>query len=319
MATLPQPVTNTALLNQLGLPAILSAQISMQLMEKLDVLPLVALRGDAARSGSNVIRVRYAGGIGWAAPLQAMASDTDAPPEASPVAGYTSVTIAPFGLQMTQSFLSSVIADPAAAQAMSLEAFARMAGESWLAMARAQTCVVGAAFATAIGSSATTLSVDNVLALIAAIESQAGAVDVPMAPVMLAPTQLTQLRASVRSEPAFQNSAGDLNAPQAATRRLSLAGLDFIATNDVTTSGGAYQGFAFHRGGIGYGTASTTPENLPIPSGADPLYVPDFGLVTFRQLNQNGQQVLGQSTMAYVGFAAGDSTVYFQRRLISAV
>jgi hypothetical protein len=100
---------------------------------------------------------------------------------------------------------------------------------------------------------------------------------------------------------------------------MRFAGLDFIATNSVTTSGGAYKGFAFGEGGIGYGVAGATPANLPIPAGADAMYVPEFGLVIYKRLNGLGQQVLGVVGLAFVGFAAGDSTVYFQRGVDSAV
>jgi hypothetical protein len=75
----------------------------------------------------------------------------------------------------------------------------------------------------------------------------------------------------------------------------------------------------FGEGGVGYGVAGATPANLPMPSGADGVYIPEFGIVMFKRLDRLGQQVLGMSALAYVGYAAGDSSVYFQRGLDSAV
>jgi hypothetical protein len=320
MATLPVPLTNTTVQAQLGLAAQLVPGVTMQLADRLDVVApgIVRLVVDMAGTGSNVGRVRYAGGLGFQAPLQALASDTDAPPDATPAAGYTSITLAPFGLGMSQSFMSRVLADSGASEAMSLEAFARQVPDSWAAMARAQTCTVGAAFATRIGSSSVPMSVDLALSLIAALESTDGGVDMPLAPVMLHPTQLEQLRASARSEPAFQAELAAFEASQQASRRMRLAGLDFAATSSVTTSGGAYKGFAFHQGGIGYGVAGATPANLPIPQGSNPVYIPEFGLVMYERLNALGQQLLGINALAFVGFAAGDASVYFLRGFDSA-
>lgn len=321
MPTLPVPVTNSALQAQLGLAATLVPGVKMQLADQLDVVApgIVRLMVDLAGSGSNVGRVRFAGGLGWQAPLVALASDTDAPPDATPAAGYTTVTLAPYGLGMSQSFMSRVLADAAAAESMSVEAFMAQIPASWASMARDATCTIGAAFATRLGSSSVSMSVDLALSLIAARESVNGATDQMLSPVMLHSAQMSQLRASARSEPAFQAEFRAFEESQQGTRRMRFAGLDFIATNSVTTSGGAYKGFAFGEGGIGYGVAGATPANLPIPAGADAMYVPEFGLVIYKRLNGLGQQVLGVVGLAFVGFAAGDSTVYFQRGFDSAV
>lgn len=320
MPTLPVPATNSSLQAQLGLAATLVPGVKMQLADRLDVVApgIVRLEVDLAGSGSNVGRVRYAGGFGYQAPLVALASDTDAPPDATPAAGYTTITLAPYGLGMSQSFMSRVLADAAAAESMSVEAFLQQVPDSWARMARDATCTIGAAFGTRLGSSAVSMSVDLALALVAARESVDGATDQPLAPVMLHPTQMSQLRASARSEPAFQAELAAFEQAQTGSRRMRLAGIDYIATSSVTSSGGAYKGFAFGEGGIGYGVAGATPTNLPIPAGAEGLYIPEFGLMMFKRLDRLGQQVLGVAAFAFVGFAAGDSSVHFLRGMDSA-
>lgn len=321
MATLPVPLTNATVQAQLGLPATLVPSVLRQLADRLDVLApgIVRLLVDMAGTGSNVGRVRYAGGFGFQAPLQALASDTDAPPDATPVAGYTTVTLAPYGLGMSESFMQRILADASAVGEMSIESFMAQVPDSFARTSRDATCTIGAAFGTRLGSSSVSMSVDLALALVAARESVDGATDQMLAPAMLHPTQMSQLRASARSEPAFQAEVAAFENSQTGNRRMRIAGIDYLATSSVSTSGGAYKGFVFGEGGVGYGVAGATPNNLPIPSGADAVYLPQFGLVILKRLDRLGQQVLGVSALAYVGYAAGDSSVYFQRGLDSAV
>ena len=92
-------------------------------------------------------------------------------------------------------------------------------------------------------------------------------------------------------------------------------GMTIVGTGDVQQSGGAYQGFAFQRGGIGYGCASTSPLNLA--AAVNPVYVDEYGLVVYDVLNGQNQQTSQVNAIAFKGFALGSTDVFFQRRVLS--
>ena len=89
-------------------------------------------------------------------------------------------------------------------------------------------------------------------------------------------------------------------------------GMTVVGTGDVQQSGGAYQGFAFQRGGIGYGAASTSP--LALGPTVNPVYVDEYGLVVYDVLNGQNQQTNQVNAIAFMGFALGSTDVFFQRR-----
>ena len=136
---------------------------------------------------------------------------------------------------------------------------------------------------------------------------------------MLDPQQIEEAKASARSEPAFQGDLAGFTSVQGVAGRiydnfLGL-GMTVVGTGDVQQSGGAYQGFAFQRGGIGYGAASTSPLNLG-PT-VNPVYVDEYGLVVYDVLNGQNQQTNQVNAIAFMGFALGSTDVFFQRRVLS--
>lgn len=321
MASLPQPVSAAARNAQLGQSFILAQQIQMELADALDVtaLGVVPLVGDLAGSGSDVIRVRHVGGVGWNAPLQALAGETDTPPMASPTAGYSSLTIAQYGLASSETFFARITGDQASRDMQSTDAFRARAVDSFKRMFRQKVCEVGATFSSTVGSAATTLSVDNLIAMATAYNTTDGAENAGPLTLMLDPTPIEQSKASARSEPAFQGDMSGFTMVQGISGRIYQdylgLGMTVVGTSDVETSGGAFQGFAFQPGGIGFGKASTSPLNLDDMLNA--VYADDFGLVVFNTSASVDQQTLKTVILAYVGFAKGDSSVTFQRRLLS--
>ncbi len=321
MASLTQPLDSASSTAQLGLSHIVAEEIRMELAEKLNVyqLGVVPLVGDFAGAGTTTIRVTHVGGIGWDAKMVSMPTETSAPTMANPTAGYTSLTLGRFGLGLSESFQNRLVSQPNVRAAMGAEAFRAMAANTWFASFREQVCVTGATISASVGASGTTLSVDNLIALATAYNTTDGAEDGGPPVVMLHPTQIEEAKASARSEPAFQGDMSGFTSVQGVSGRvyenfLGL-GMTVVGTGDVQTSGGAYQGFAFQRGGIGYGVSSTSP--LQLDPGLNPVYVDEYGLVVYDVQNGLNQQTNQCNAIAFMGFALGSTDVFFQRRVIS--
>ncbi len=259
------------------------------------------------------------GGIGWDAKMVSMPTETSAPTMANPTAGYSAVTLGRFGLGFSETFQNRIVSQPNVRAAMGGEAFRSQAANTWFATFREQVCVTGATITASVGSAATTLSVDNLIALATAFNTTDGAEDGGSPVVMLDPQQIEEAKASARSEPAFQGDLAGFTSVQGVAGRiydnfLGL-GMTVVGTGDVQQSGGAYQGFAFQRGGIGYGAASTSP--LALGPTVNPVYVDEYGLVVYDVLNGQNQQTNQVNAIAFMGFALGSTDVFFQRRVLS--
>lgn len=322
MASLPQPVTAAARNAQLGQSFILAEQIQMELADRLDLIALgvVPAVGDLAGTGSTVIRVRHVGGVGYNAPLQSLAGETSSVPDASPTAGYTAISLGHFGLGSSETMLGRITADPATRQmGVSNEAFRNRAVGSYKRMFRKQVCATGAGIATSVGDVGTAMDVDRLIALATAYNTTDGAADAGPVTVMLDPTPIEEAKASARSEAAFQSQVEGFTMVQGLSGRVydNFLGLNMrvVGTSDVTQSGGGYNGFAFQPGGIAFAKASTSP--LDLSRMLDAVYADDFGLVVYNTPTSLDQQTMKTVVLAYVGFALGDSSVTFQRKVLS--
>lgn len=321
MASLNQPLDSASSTAQLGLSYIVAEEIRMELAEKLNVyqLGVVPLVGNFAGAGTTTIRVTHVGGIGWDAKMVSMPTETSAPTMANPTAGYTTLTLGRYGLGFSETFQNRIVSQPNVRAAMGGDAYRAMAADMWFATFRERVCVTGATISGSVGSASTTLSVDNLIALATAFNTTDGAEDGGAPVVMLDPQQIEEAKASARSEPAFQGDLAGFTSVQGVAGRiydnfLGL-GMTVVGTGDTQQSGGAYQGFAFQRGGIGYGVASTSP--LQLNAGSSPVYVDEYGLVVYDVDNGLNQQTAQVNAIAFMGFALGSSDVYFQKRVLS--
>ncbi len=209
--------------------------------------------------------------------------------------------------------------------AISLDRLKAMVPDSWLRTYRDRVAVAGSGITTAVGSAATTLSVDDHLDLATAYRTTLGG-RIPTA--MVDPQQFDELARSYRSEPAFTNSAGEFAAilglqaggPDAATVRqvhpnFAGMGVDLALTDSVVQSGGAYQGFAFSPGGIGWAVANTSPIRPSNAMGA--VYVPQFGLFIEELADKGGQTVRQYRATTFFGVALASERTHVLRRFIS--
>ena len=319
MATIASPFRHADTESDFGYASVILAErLRMGLADALNPLDLsaVAYMGDLGGSGSDTVRVPFADGLGFDASMTTLATETTAVPFGSFTSGNDTITIAAHGLGYQSSYLARMLALPAEQVVHQFDSLVGMITNSWIKTFRAKVTTTGATFATAVGAAGTSLSVDNLMDIVAAYNETDGA-DPAQAVLMLHPKQLSQLRTSLRAEPAFRNSISDFAQVQGVRGRVYQnflgLGIDVGVTSDITTSGGAYQGFMYSRGALMW--ASANPDR--IAPAVPHVTVPEFGLLVQQGMDQNGQQVQSTEAFAYFGVAKADSSVAFGQRLIS--
>lgn len=310
MATFSPPILHADTESTWGLSYdYLGSAVLEQLVERQDVTnsPFAVYLGDLAGSGTDTLRIRNGTGWGYAASFTAMSTETQAITASSITGDYDAFTVARNGL----AFEASYQRDGLNSDGINIEALAMSIVDSWRRLLLTKVCTTGAAFATNVADAAATLDVDDAIALRAAYEETSGFdLAVHGAPwAMLNPVQVKHLRASIRTESALlmpdafaqmqgiQNQAGF---------RMRFLDMDFYASDQVSLSGGDYYGFSGVRGSIGYVVMSTA--NIPVPSGADPQRVPQYGLLITRKTD--GAQATNRvDANAWLGVAASSTTV----------
>lgn len=302
-------------------------EILLELQDRLNVLGLgvVSLRGDVVGSGTDVLRITDYGNVGYSLPFSALASETDTVAPSPIDIGFETVTVGTFGLSQSETYTEQVLNRE---QAISLDALKSMVPMSWLRTFRDQVTLTGSGITTAVGSAATTLSVDDHLDLSTAYRTTLGS-RIPTA--FVDPQPFDELIRSYRNEPAFTNNVeafsrlfalttgqpADVRSTDVTQIHRSFADLniDFALTDSVVQSGGAYQGFAFSPGGLGWAVGNTLPIRPANPTNA--VYVPAFGLF-IEELTEGGRQTVRQyRATTFFGTALGSERTHVLRRLIS--
>ena len=321
MTTINPAFSFSQIQGDLGVAYRLAAEgLYEELVDKIDVwgLGVVPLMGDLAGSGTDTIRVGNYGGVGFAQAMTAMSTETDSVAIGTATSGYSEITLGMYGLGYEDTIKGAILNTPQARAALSLEGLIPKIPESWLKTFRTRFTTAGGTFSASVGSTATTLSIDDMIDFTEAFNEQDGVGPEDAPTVVLHPTPIKQARASAWLDPTFQNSVEAFKMVQGISGRvyddfLGL-GVRVIGTSDVTTSGGAYVGFGFQRGGLGYATASTQNVDL---GGAPTIYVPQFGLIIAQMSNKLDQGTRKAVAYSLFGVAAGDSDVFFQRKILS--
>ena len=318
MASISPPALASAVNNEVGF-AYTFAQIAIQrrLEDALNVeaAGLVRLVGDAAGSGSDVIRVTNIGGIGYNLAMSALASETAAITPSPFDLGYSTVTIADYGLAFEESYKAQIRGREPAAM---LDALVQTMPESFLRTLRDLTATTIAGFSTSVGSSGAALDMDHLLDLLAAFRENPGAGQ-PV--VMLHPKQVSDLVDSIRSETTLSLSVSEFGGVQGlqggaqTIRNFAGLGIDINMSTSVTTSGPDHVGGGYSAGGIGYAVGSTAGVRA---RGIDAIRIPEFGtIVTFPSSSStNGKETA--EARSFLGVAAGSSDVFVQRKILSA-
>lgn len=317
MTSYAAPLQHSALEGDTGYAYVFGPGVRRRFFDSLDVAMsgVVELYGDAAATGSDVIRVLDVGNIGFNLTMTALATETDSVPDSQPVTGYTSLTVAPYGIGHSETLFASVLMRPDVRGAIGIDAQLNRIPEVWGATLRGLVCTAGGAFSSAVGTATLPLTMDDMLDLVELRTATMGA-DQPFG-VVLHGTQVNQLRRSAQAHPNFQEAVLDFaatNMMQTENQIGNLFGLGMSAlkTNDVITSGGAYKGFGMTRGGIGWGRASTGMLNASAVNRHIVATLPEFGVViTEPDMSGNGSRKI--EARAFIGVAAGSSSVYLQR------
>lgn len=313
MATISTPFLNAAIQNEVGFSYVFAEQAILErLSDKLNVLPIVQLVGDAAGTGSDTIRVTNIGGVGYNASFSTLAAENSAITASDITLGYSSVTVANYGLAFEESYKAAILTrEPA----VLIDSLVQTIPDSWAKQLRTLVAAQIAGFSTSVGSASLELSVDDYLDLIAVYREALGS-ELPT--VVLAPKQLSQLVESFRSEPAFQANVTDFAGVQSFNTNQTIPnafglGANIHISDDIQTSGGAYLGGAFSPGGIGYAVAGTGALRTANP--ATSILIPEFGLVIEDIQGTTGTRRV--DARAFFGVASGSTDVFTFRQVKS--
>ena len=298
---------------------LLSERFRFQLAEKLDVAGLgaIPLVGMVGGGGTNTLRTPFGEDIGFANAMTELGTEGSPVPLLDMSIGYDEISVSEHGLGASVTF-SQQIYGADGIPLLSIEDLMQKLPESFVKTLRSKVCTTGASITASVGSTSAAMDVDTILDLVAAYEQTDGAEEQGPLYLMLKPIQMTELRDSARAEPAMQNSLGDFAAMQRPDGRVTdnLLGLGIIGirTSDVTDSAGAYQGFAFTRGAIGYAVGDVGRVNV---DGVPVMVMPDAGCIVLQRVDQYGQAKSELNARCWLGTATSDPTVFFQRRVLS--
>lgn len=302
-------------------------EMLLELQDKLDVhgMGVIALRGDVSGTGTDTLRITDFGNVGFGLAFTPLATETDTVAPAPVQIGFETVTIGQFGLSHSETYKFQVLNRQ---PEVTLDRLKPMVPMSWMRTFRDRVALTGSGITTAVGSAATTLSVDDHIDLSSAYKINLGN---RMPSAMIDGTQFDQLTRSYRNEPAFTNSAAEFAAilglkigalPNAETvtqthPNFAGMGIDLALTDSIVQSGGARQGFAFPPGGIGWAVANTLPIRPANVTGA--IYIPEFGLFIEEVTDGSGQTTRTYRATTFFGTALGATRVFTLRRWISIV
>lgn len=319
MATFNPPVTHGQTESTTGYSfRFMEQEIMFELAESIDPISagLVLGVGDLAGSGSDTLRdVRFSN-VGWDEQMQEMATETGPIPETGWDADYTSLTIGRYGLSKSDSYASKILARP-----QDLDPISQMgvlAARSALRTIRVITCEAASGFSSGVGTTGQVLTVDDWLELVALFKETVGWGGVTQKPIgLIAPEQGTNLRNSLRNEPAMASSAAEFLRTQSLTlgsAAQDLMGIDVVESSDVVTSSGDRVGGAYVPGALGLVVASTRSVQSAVPSMA--FYIEQLGLIG--EMSTNGNIASRRVDVnAWFGVTARSSTIFPQFKITS--
>ena len=318
MATITPPALAAAVNTEVGFSytfAQLAIERRLQDALNAEAAGLVRLVGDAAGTGSDTIRVTNIGGIGFNRAMTALASETAAITPSPFDLGYSTVTIADYGLAYEESYKAQVLGREPAAM---LDALVATMPDSFLRTLRDLIATTISGFATTIGAGGAALTVDDYLDLVAASRQTLGS-GVPV--VMLHPKQVSDLIEDFRTETTLSLSVSEFGsllgaAPGQTIANLGGMGIDVSMSDSITDDAVDYYGGAYSPGGVGYAVGSTASVRA---RGMDAIRIPQFGtIVTFPSSSStNGKETA--EARSFLGVAAGSSDVFLQRKIRSVM
>jgi hypothetical protein len=254
--------------------------IRQELAENFDPVAAMFVRGptiDFARTGTDTSRMDRFGGVGWAKEMDSVSGETDPGSLSSWTAAYDSITIGRQHLAYSESFQYAATN----ARAPSIEDVPAWVAASYLKTLRNSICTLGATFTTNVADANSTCDVDDIIALVnaaSATDGFTGEID-----LMHKNRQIGYLRSSIRSETALkfpEPFAAFMKPIGAAGLQFVFAGVRVWSSNDVDTASGDDFGFWWTPDTFVRAILST--GNLGDISDANPIYLPEYGLIGTR-------------------------------------
>lgn len=316
MTAINSPATQAQTVSDWGYSAAFLQPVLLQeLAERLNpvVAGLLPKVGDVAGSGSNTLRRRQVGGIGYSTYMAAMATEVAAGSASGFTSTYSDITIGRYHLAYEEAAQRAIVQQ----DGLTIEALASATVDSYLRTLRRLMCSSATGISTAKGTSGAALDTDDWFALVAAFEETEGYEGQAIA--ILHPEQLTDLRTSLRSYTGFQfpeptEGQQALGSAMGLGMGGSLLGIQIFKSVDVNSSGGDHVGFAFAPGVFGFATGDTS--RVPVPMGAEPVALPEWGLLLTKSF-AGATTVNRVDANAFVGVGRVNAAVLPQFRVLS--
>lgn len=239
---------------------------------------MVRMRGDLAGSNSSKLVSIWIDNVGFNERFTAMDTETGPIPESAWSEIPDDITIGRYGLAKSQSYQSQAQASPGR---FNVSKSAIQVVRSWMATVRYLAAVRASTISTVIGTSGVAWSLDNELALLAALRETPGVTGSGRRILgNRHPKQVTQLINSMRNDPLYQGQYAALLAQvQTAGNNgtLDIIGQTVIQTEDTVTDGTDYLGGAWLEGAMGLAVCSTGSIRVSDPGSA--AYFPDMGMI----------------------------------------
>jgi len=300
-----------------------AAEALLRLAESLNPMDMgvLVMQGQfVGGSGSDTLRVPDVTNLAGVRPT-ALASETDRPAYVSRTLGYTDFAVASYSNAQAQTYDSMIFNAPAVANALSIERYIQAVPGMMAALMRYLVGQAVAGISASVGSSASTVSYDTILAATASMNS--GAYSPLMAGNAVGifkPESWEHVKASCRVEPGFQmngvaTNIQGLNESQYLQDPLNV-GVDIVLTPSVTTASSAYQNAIVDRGGIGLVLADVS--RITPAAGVRDIRLPQLGIQIQEVPDGAGQATREAQYRQWLGVSMGSTSVFRQTRVLGA-
>lgn len=288
-------------------------QIRQEINEKVEVLGMMPLLGDLVGTGSDVVRLTRFGGVGFAEQMTAMTSETEGIIPTGWTTDFDTATIARYGLSKEETYQGTILNR---AEGVNLDNLVALVPASVQKTLRVLMLTSATGITNVQGTTATAWTFDDEINLVTyfnEIEGFEGMVD-----TWRQPEQFSDLAASLRNEPAYQEPGvmSSIQGLKPNGAAFSFLGFENHASHDVQASGGDHIGAAFVRGAIGWVRASTMPLQGRVRDPSRAIFVPDLGLVIEWDSASNSATAKFVAN-AWFGTTLLDSSLFPQSRIRS--
>ncbi len=250
--------------------------IRQEINEKVSVLQMMPLLGDLMGTGSDTVRITRFGAVGFAEEMQSLASETDAIVPTGFTQGVDQAVIARFGLSKEETYQGGILNRD---EGVSLDRLVSLVPNSVQKTLRVLMLTSATGITDVVGDTGTPWTFDDEINLITNFNETEGFEGNVQA--WRHPEQFSDLAASLRNEPAYQDPAvmSAIQGLKPNGGEFSFLNIENHASHDVQTSGGDHIGAAYAPGAIGWVRASTMPLVGRVRDPTRAIFIPDLGLV----------------------------------------